>query len=662
MKWATLGGPLPTRSTTTVDRRAPVARKHSPPERQPRLTPSWLILVSLGAVLVSLVALVAAPPLLTRQNAELRHELTEVLLPLATRQTQFERVVASEAAAVRGFALTGDPYFSDRFFSVSSYAKQVGTELDSLAARADGDVQAAVDDLLAERARWEEANFGLAPEDFRERLPEHQDRYEAILGAVQDLDTVLDREVAELRQRIEEAGERRTRMTAVLAIFAFFAAAGALWLAYRLRRSGRQLVRRAQEERALRRVAQTMAEAEDLPGALARIVRMVAETAAADGAHIEQVDYEQGEIEVVAVMGAAPHKGERAPYEGSLAEAALTRGEAEQTSTDAMAHDGRPLAGALSGSEGRYLLAVPLLSEGEALGALLLTRTDTPFDDLEVQRARLLADMAALVLRRLRLFAEVQAKEQALAATAAELRTLNETLEERVRERTHQAQELARALTLAEQRERREVAQVLHDDLQQLLYGLQLGLRTLELQAPDLDVAALQDQLRSTHDLVGEAIESTRRLTVDLSPPVLDGDGLVGTFRWLATHVEERFGLAVDLHAEEGLMTPTDDMRVLLFQTVRELLFNIVKHADTDRARVALSEGGGVFHVEVTDEGVGFDASRPPTSSSGTLGGFGLRRARERLSLFGGCIELESAPGAGTRATIAIPVERLRAD
>lgn len=644
-----------------MDRRSPVARKPSP-EKQPRLTPSWLILVSLGVVLLALVALVAAPTLLTRQNVELRRELNDVLLPLATRQTQFERVVASEAAAARGFALTGDPFFSDRFISVSNFAELLGTELDSLAERAGGDVRTAVDDILEERARWEEANFGLTPADFREHLPEHQKRYEAILAVVQALDTVLDREVAALRRRIEVAEARRARVTVVLAFFAFFAAAGALWLAYRLRRSGQQLVRRAQEERALRRVAQTMAEAEDLPGALARIVRMVAETAAADGVHIEQVDDERGEIEVVAGTGTAPAEGACAPYEGSLAAAALTRGEAEQTSAEAMAHDGRPMASALGASEDHHLLAVPLLSEGEALGALLLTRADTPFDAVEVQRAQLLGDMAALVLRRLRLFAEVQAKEQALAATAAELRVLNETLEERVRERTHQAQELSRALTIAEQRERREVAQVLHDDLQQLLYGLQLGLRTLELQAPDLDVAVLQDQLRTTHDLVGEAIDSTRRLTVDLSPPVLEAEGLVGTLRWLATHIEERFGLTVALHAEEGLTTPTDDMRVLLFQTVRELLFNTVKHAGTDRATVSLSESDGFFCVEVSDEGVGFDASKPPVSSSGTLGGFGLRRARERLSLFGGCVELESAPGEGTCATIKIPVARLRAD
>jgi signal transduction histidine kinase len=93
-------------------------------------------------------------------------------------------------------------------------------------------------------------------------------------------------------------------------------------------------------------------------------------------------------------------------------------------------------------------------------------------------------------------------------------------------------------------------------------------------------------------------------------------------------------------------------MRVLLFQIVRELLFNVVKHADTDRATVTIDEADGGLIIIVADEGAGFD---PAALKPKTEGGFGLFSVRERLRLFGGTLEIESAPGEGTRMIATIP-------
>ena len=459
----------------------PALKRAELPSRT-ELTPTWHILVPLVAVVVALVALAVVPPSLTRQNVELRHDLSEVLLPLSTLQTQFERSIASEAAAARGYALTGDPAFSDRFLSFNAYAEGLKAALDSLSRRTSEPVAAAVDSLIAERARWEMANFGLTPTGFRERLSEHQQRYEAIIGAAQDLDGVLDREVDALRQQIRAAEERRARVTVFLAVIALIAAAGALWLAHRLRRSNQHL---------------------------------------------------------------------------------------------------------------------------------------------------------------LRLYAEVHTKERALAATAEELRTLNETLEARVEERTRQVRQLSHALTLAEQRERQRIAHVLHDDLQQLLFGAQMA-------------GSLGDteQLQAVLD---EAMALTRSLSHELSPPLLQEDNLEDLLRWLAVRKRGQLGMEVEVEIRGSVTVPDMDLRVLLYQLLRELLFNVVKHAGTKRARLVAEQDDGHARIVVEDEGAGFDPAAPRENGPP---GLGLPSVRERLELVGGRLEVASAPGEGTRVTITMPSSR----
>src|SRR5690606_23084645 len=128
-------------------------------------------------------------------------------------------------------------------------------------------------------------------------------------GAAMQLAEVLAQEAEQHRQRIEEAERLRGRVTVALAVLALLAAAGALYLAWRLQQSRRLALRRARDEAALRRIAQAMAQAEDLPGALETIAQAVSEMAGADGALVEEVDWERGEVEVVARAGEGPALG-----------------------------------------------------------------------------------------------------------------------------------------------------------------------------------------------------------------------------------------------------------------------------------------------------------------------------------------------------------------
>jgi PAS domain S-box-containing protein len=236
------------------------------------------------------------------------------------------------------------------------------------------------------------------------------------------------------------------------------------------------------------------------------------------------------------------------------------------------------------------------------------------------------------------------------------LRELTETLEQRVVERTRQIRTLTSELTLAEQRERHRVALILHDELQQLLFGVQFQFQLLQNALEERNWAMSREILRDVTELVGRSLTVTRTLSIDLSPPVLQGEGLVEAVQWLGAQMEELHGLRVHIEADAPVRLPSEGMRVLLFHLVRELLFNVVKHAGVDQARVRLHQANGHTVIQVEDEGRGFPAAAPPEPTT-TEGGRGLFHMQERLRLFGGDLKIISAEEQGTRATITLPVD-----
>ena len=225
----------------------------------------------------------------------------------------------------------------------------------------------------------------------------------------------------------------------------------------------------------------------------------------------------------------------------------------------------------------------------------------------------------------------------------------------RRRRAEEQVRDLASRLTMAEHEERRRIAQVLHDDLQQRLYSVQMRIGTLMDQAlaagRDEMVATLQD----VEDLLVASVELTHNLTMEISPPILEHEGITEALELVALHMKELHGLDVRVSATGRIPTVDDDMSVFVVQVVRELLFNVVKHADTGSAEIVMSTGEGELSVEVGDAGVGLDVDAQHGSPT-AAGGLGLSVARERLALFGGRMDIESSPRRGTTVTITIPV------
>src|SRR6185369_16230426 len=109
-------------------------------------------------------------------------------------------------------------------------------------------------------------------------------------------------------------------------------------------------------------------------------------------------------------------------------------------------------------------------------------------------------------------------------------------------------------------------------------------------------------------DWLDESISMTRNLSIDLSPAILKGEGLTDALIWLSTQMEDQYGLKVTLNANGIAARYEDSLRILLFQAVREILFNVVKHANTHEATITLKRADGHTRLIVSDYGMGFDA------------------------------------------------------
>ena len=208
----------------------------------------------------------------------------------------------------------------------------------------------------------------------------------------------------------------------------------------------------------------------------------------------------------------------------------------------------------------------------------------------------------------------------------------------------------ATSLSAADQAERQRISQILHDDLQQNIFAVKMQLSFLAEAIARKDAESANVDLQQLDQWLAEAIATTRQLSVDLSPPVLRGEGLSEALLWIASQMKSQYGLDVKIEPNDEQIIFHDDVRMVVFQALRELLFNIVKHSGTLEAFVTLESMDSQVKITVSDKGKGFNMEEINAQVSN-----GLRKMRDRLFLVGANLKIESKPGDGTQVTIEAP-------
>jgi len=211
---------------------------------------------------------------------------------------------------------------------------------------------------------------------------------------------------------------------------------------------------------------------------------------------------------------------------------------------------------------------------------------------------------------------------------------------------------LSHKLTLAEEHERKRIATDLHADIGQTLAFLQLKIGELKEKNSSPQI---QKSLQEIYNLVQDAITSARSLMTQISPTILYELGFEPAVDWLAENILKKNNIEYEFNNDGKKKPLTDDIGILLFQAVRELLLNIRKHAKAKKVKISIKRCKENIQIIIADNGIGFDISSLDSYCEKDVG-FGLLNIRSRIDVVGGSFEIESHKKRGTKITLKAPI------
>ena len=646
---------------------AEATRTPPPPEVEP-VPGRGTALLPLAFVILSLALLVVVPILTGRRTEALQEQIENVAEPALDEVDNIQLQLALQMSALRGFLVTGQEPFLERYRLAWAEERRAFARLYPLVARLGADVLDRFVELRTLDSRWhtriaeaEILHRRLAPPRFIESLPFEEALFEETLAAANRLNDAINQAVDLRRDAIAEAERLELALTGVLVLLALASALVVFGLGRRVRslalRLGslaERLRHVAREEIALREAARVLAAARTVPEVQRKLADSAVDVVGAKGAFIERVVAEGQEVEITEASGSgAPVLGVRVSYADSLTKAALERKE------PAFVHDAAdagPLPAYLAESCGPCsALVVPLVSMGEALGALVLLREpDQPrFQASDVGRARILADLGSLALRKLFFLEEAERRRQ----------EAERSVEARARLMRGISHDLKNPLGAI-------------DGYAQLLESGVRGELTPEQRE---SVQRIRRAVRSALSIIDDLVELSRaeagQLRIERAPTRVDELARESA----EEHRAEAEAAGLDLRVEVPEELPpvsTDAKRVR--QILGNLLSNAVKYTPEGgqvsvRAEVKADgpaqRPGRWLAITVSDTGPGipeearerifeeFYRLPTPEGREEEGAGLGLPISRRLARMLGGDVTLVSEVGRGSAFTLWLPLD-----
>lgn len=252
--------------------------------------------------------------------------------------------------------------------------------------------------------------------------------------------------------------------------------------------------------------------------------------------------------------------------------------------------------------------------------------------------------------------AEAESFRQAVLRQVEALTADNQRLLQSVVRSERRFRTLAKSVWHVQEEERRRLARELHDGIGQTLTALANQLQRILDDARGAGNLGLEHRLGDALELTRGSLHDTRELSRLLRPTLLDDLGLDAALNWLARTLTERTGLGIDLRSglDEQRLHP--DVETLVFRITQEALTNVIRHAQASAAHIILERRGSTLLLRVEDDGCGLD---PQTLAEGERAGAsgGVRGMRDRAELFGGRVEIKSAPGRGTIVQMTLALD-----